>query len=271
MNESEQEPVLTQLGFEVLARADSVLPESSRYWVARPNDPGEQLLADLVNLNLHPRLRRLCENIDKAASVPAHEGIVLLRDTIFLNDMFIALTELPPNSKTLAEVTQANVTQATQPADSLWLSTAKLLRALRYLHRSEVVHAALTPWTIYFNADEALISEFWWAHTADGLPLASCPSNEITDFIPAQFHPYIAPEQMHGDPPSRDSDLYSLGAVLYYLLNGKAPERPAVPLKTQQPGADADLCLLIDRLLLPQNERLNIFMLEAILEERVGT
>jgi eukaryotic-like serine/threonine-protein kinase len=67
---------------------------------------------------------------------------------------------------------------------------------------------------------------------------------------------YIAPEQVvHSQPPDRRSDIYSLGAVAYYLLTGHAPFKgasamevmiahtrdPVVPPSEVHPGVPADL------------------------------
>ena len=43
---------------------------------------------------------------------------------------------------------------------------------------------------------------------------------------------YISPEQAQGKPVSIESDLYSLGTVLYELITGKAPFSGDSPIST---------------------------------------
>lgn len=75
---------------------------------------------------------------------------------------------------------------------------------------------------------------------------------------------YMAPEVFDGDPASRQSDLYSLGAVLYELCVGKPPHyntsllelhrmvttTDAAPLASVLPSVDPRFAAIVDRCLL---------------------
>lgn len=77
--------------------------------------------------------------------------------------------------------------------------------------------------------------------------------------------PYMAPEQLMGEPVDARSDLFSLGVVLFETLTGKHPfergNEPAtimaslggehVPIAELAPDAPAELCETIERLLSP--------------------
>jgi formylglycine-generating enzyme required for sulfatase activity len=62
---------------------------------------------------------------------------------------------------------------------------------------------------------------------------------------------YMAPEVLAGEPASRRSDVFSLGALLFELCTGEIPERrdgaPIVPLQTAVPGFPSSLAEVVDR------------------------
>src|SRR5579859_6528051 len=73
---------------------------------------------------------------------------------------------------------------------------------------------------------------------------------------------YMAPEIWRGEPATRQSDLYSLGIVVYELLTGKAPfrdlgiaamtgavqEAPIPRVAETAPEVDPALAMVVDRL-----------------------
>src|SRR5215470_5859675 len=62
---------------------------------------------------------------------------------------------------------------------------------------------------------------------------------------------YMAPEVLAGEPASRRSDVFSLGAVLFELCAGEVPERrdgtPVVSVQTVAPGVPSGLASVVDR------------------------
>lgn len=125
-------------------------------------------------------------------------------------------------------------------------------------------------------------------HTADGIPQGPFTTEEVTMLIPNAVLPYQAPEQLEGESPSRESDIYSLGALLYYAVSGQAPRSqrrkeftvanrkdllrtPILPVQEWVPEVDNDIALFIEKLLLNDAaNRINIFTLEAITLDRIG-
>jgi serine/threonine protein kinase len=204
--------------------------------------------------------------------------VLSIRDTLFVGDLFVAIHELPPQTQILASASNRLPT-------GIWGLASDLVSTLRFLHRAEYVHGALSPWTIYISDERASISELWWMHTAEGDPLCSASSEQITGTIPAEYRSFMAPEQLLGEPPSRDSDLYSLGAILYFALTGDFPKHIVQSVTSNElvdheshqiqlaeilnSRADATMASLIKQLLLNQDERINIFMLEAIIRQRM--
>lgn len=79
-----------------------------------------------------------------------------------------------------------------------------------------VVHRDLSPGNLLLDADgNALIGDFGLASSADP---ALTRTGEILGTVA-----YLSPEQARGEEADARSDLYSLGAVMYHAVTGKAP------------------------------------------------
>lgn len=91
-----------------------------------------------------------------------------------------------------------------------------LCGALSAVHAANVVHQDVKPQNVMSEAgtDRVLLMDFGagrWRHAADG-------SQTVTG-TPR----FTAPEVFAGAVPSPQSDVYSLGALLFFLLTGEAP------------------------------------------------
>lgn len=98
--------------------------------------------------------------------------------------------------------------------------------ALDYLHSQEVVHRDVRPENIVLTAQGvAYLTNFSLAQAPDTPDLSSL---EEADYLT----PFSAPEQTLSSGDARhESDLYSLGAVLYNALSGELPPAPGQPLQ----------------------------------------
>ena len=129
---------------------------------------------------------------------------------------------------------------------------AKVSRAMQYAHGEGVLHRDLKPGNILLDENgEPLVSDFGLAKS---LETPTDLTRTLTSFGTPGF---IAPEQAHG--PAKDlnpaADIYSIGAVLFYLLTGRPPfvgenalavikeaaDKPAPKLRTLAPELDRDL------------------------------
>jgi WD40 repeat protein/serine/threonine protein kinase/two-component SAPR family response regulator len=90
--------------------------------------------------------------------------------------------------------------------------------ALSIAHQHEVVHRDIKPGNILLDeASNAYLSDFGIAFDlTKGEPLTATS----TSFIDLD---YISPEQILGEPATPQSDIYSLGAVVYETLTGEKP------------------------------------------------
>ncbi len=99
---------------------------------------------------------------------------------------------------------------------------AQLASTLSYLHKQEpaVVHRDISPDNILLRPDGSLVLiDFGAAKEIAGTFTGTIIGKQA----------YIAPEQLKGCP-SPKSDIYSLGATLYFMLTGEQP----VPLSSSQ-------------------------------------
>jgi eukaryotic-like serine/threonine-protein kinase len=113
-----------------------------------------------------------------------------------------------------------------------------LARAVHYLHQRGILHRDLKPNNVLLTADGTpKITDFGLAKVLDA---DISPSRSETLLGTPS---YMAPEQASGDTKKvgASADIYSLGAILYELLTGRAPFQGATPLsileqvRTQEP------------------------------------
>ena len=123
---------------------------------------------------------------------------------------------------------------------------------MQYAHGEGVLHRDLKPGNILLDENgEPLVSDFGLAKSLE------TPTNLTRTLTSFGTPGFIAPEQAHG--PAKDlnpaADIYSIGAVLFYLLTGRPPfvgenalavikeaaDKPAPKLRTLAPELDRDL------------------------------
>jgi len=93
----------------------------------------------------------------------------------------------------------------------------QLLNAVSYLHELSIYHGDLKPQNIIINAQGHLV--------LIDLGLARCfKQADKNESVKAFSKNWSAPEQVVGEPCLPSSDVYSLGAIMFYLLTGDSPK-----------------------------------------------
>src|SRR6516164_9797855 len=137
---------------------------------------------------------------------------------------------------------------------------AKTARAIAYAHSKGVLHRDLQPGNILLDENgEPLVSDFGLAKWLD-------QGSDLTRSLETLGTPgYIAPEQAErpADKLTCAADVYSLGAILFYLVSGRPPfvgtnvlhvihqaaATPAPRLRSLVPSLDRDLETIVARCL----------------------
>lgn len=157
-----------------------------------------------------------------------------------------------------------DLVHATRPSLSKALEIAvAIVRGLEFAHSKKVIHRDLKTENVLVGRDGAVkLADFGIAHFAGDVVVAG--SNGSTGTTgPIGTPRGMSPEQSRGEPTDEQSDLFSLGVLLYEMVGGTSPflcgELPQTlaaiqtskhrPLADCRPGIPADLSELVDRLL----------------------
>jgi serine/threonine protein kinase len=205
------------------------------------------LRADLAE---QPRARRRFETEAHAAARLAHPHVVLVFDSGEDDGVPFLVMERLPGGTLADELAAGPLT-----LDRVRQVAGEILAALAAAHGAGIIHRDIKPGNVLLTEDgHVKVSDFGIAKTVDDVD-----QTQTTELIATPG--YLAPERLAGAPASPQSDLYSVGVVLYEALSGRRPfegdtplavmraiERgDAEPLKWLRPALPADLVAVIER------------------------
>jgi serine/threonine protein kinase len=165
-----------------------------------------------------------------------HPQVVKLKD-LFLEDHRAYLVLDHVNGQNLKELVAE---QGPLPDREVLRLAKQMCEILAYLHGQQppVVHRDFTPDNLMLDEDGLIkLIDF---SVAQGF------TSNVTGSVVGKPN-YIAPEQFRGKPVCQ-SDIYSMGATLFYLAQGTDPEPiTTLRLKEHRHNADSKLCAIIEK------------------------
>ncbi len=157
----------------------------------------------------------------QSAAALSHPNIVSVYDRGESEDgtYYIAMEYLPGGTLKDYVLRRGPLLPRTAAAVAL-----QIAEALRAAHRAGVVHRDIKPHNVLITASgDVKVGDFGIARAATSSTMTR------TGSILGTAH-YISPEQAMGEPVGPQSDLYSLGIVLYEMLTGTLPYDAETPI-----------------------------------------
>ena len=161
------------------------------------------------------RFRKLFFNEAHAAGVLDHPNLLTVYDADMDGDLCYLVMELVEGGETLeAYCKPQSLLSAREVVGIIY----KLAKALDYAHRQGVIHRDIKPSNILRTPErDVKLADFSIALvTRDDLA-----ETQFDGFMGSPL--YMSPEQINEQPVTAQSDLFSLGVVMYQMLTGHHP------------------------------------------------
>jgi serine/threonine-protein kinase len=199
----------------------------------------------LVIKQIHPRLSGQRQFVDmfvaeaKTLVTLAHGNIVPVYELGVVDDIyFIAMEYI--DGPTLYRFTEAAARRGFHLPSAIgaWIA-AEILEGLDYAHRKGegVIHRDLSPRNVMLSRDgEVKLVDF-------GIAVALGASGDKDGSAPTGSFPYMSPEQVRREPLDGQSDLFSVGVLLWEMLTGQRLFARSNSDATLQAVLEADILL----------------------------
>jgi serine/threonine protein kinase len=148
----------------------------------------------------------------QAAAGLNHPNIVNIYDWGSQNGTYFIVMEMLEGRSLKEFMTERGIIPA---ADAMEIAK-KVLSAINFAHKHDIVHRDIKPHNIILTNDgEVKVTDF-------GIARAGVSTMTQTGTILGTAH-YLSPEQARGYDVNGTSDIYSMGVVLYEMITGKVP------------------------------------------------
>ncbi|MCC7491111.1 MAG: Stk1 family PASTA domain-containing Ser/Thr kinase [Fimbriimonadaceae bacterium] len=157
----------------------------------------------------------------RAAAGLTHPHIAAVYDTGQDGEQRYIVMELLRNATLKDRIVQQG--GRLEPAEAVRVAD-QIAAAISHAHQRNVVHRDIKPANILFTDDHLVkVTDFGIARAL------AAGSGTATGTIVGSAH-YLSPEQASGAAAGAESDIYSLGVVLYEMLTGRPPFRGETPV-----------------------------------------
>ncbi|MFD2704852.1 Stk1 family PASTA domain-containing Ser/Thr kinase [Salibacterium lacus] len=157
-------------------------------------------------------IRRFYREAQAATSL-AHPNIVNIYDVGEEEQLYYIVME-HIDGVTLKEKIQQT---GPLPLEQAVRLMGQVLDAIRHAHANQIVHRDIKPHNILLNEEgEAKVTDFGIARASSAATITH------TNSVMGSVH-YMSPEQAKGGAITAQSDIYSLGVVLYEMVTGTLP------------------------------------------------
>lgn len=161
------------------------------------------------------RYRKMFFNEAHTAGSLTHPNIIRIFDAGVDDEICYIVMELIEGGGTLKPVTEP---ENLLPLKKVVEIIFKCAKALDYAHREGIIHRDIKPSNLLFTEDQDVkIADFSIAQFTQ----QDATATQVMGIIGSPR--YMSPEQLREDTVGNQTDLYSLGVVMYELLTGKHP------------------------------------------------
>jgi eukaryotic-like serine/threonine-protein kinase len=180
----------------------------------------------------------------------SHPNIVGVFDAVVEGELQYIVMEYVGGGSLKKFCTETNLLPVRQAV----LLIFKACRALDYAFQNGVIHRDIKAANILLSdRDDIKISDFGTAQ------ISQATHTQIDGFVGSPA--YMAPEQINEEPPSVQTDIYSLGVTMYELLAGRLPFQAAnsvaminkilnedpIPIESIRPDLPVELVKIINK------------------------
>jgi serine/threonine protein kinase len=130
------------------------------------------------------------------------------------NETAIMVTRYLPGGSLRDLIVRSRESDKNLPAESILRLSAEIATAVAYIHHRRILHLDLQPRNVLFD-------EWGTIHLVDFDTAVSIDDQDMSDLSHRPLNEYMAPEVIDGRSPDERADLYSLGATIYEMCQGR--------------------------------------------------